>query len=105
MNTMILVIKGQQAGQIVEVSTEEADKAEKQGWAQKIDGRDPLNYSYPDPLREPHAESDAFLEKRFGYQTAELRPQQNPAKEAEKSDGEAAKTEEAKPKTTTRRRR
>lgn len=103
MNAMILVIKGSQSGSIIEVTVEEADKAEKQGWAQKIDGRDPLSYTHPEP-RAPHKEADTFLSKKFGYTTSELRPQETPSKAAQpdqgQDDGEEEKPEEEDTKTT-----
>lgn len=91
MSTLIWVIEGPAAGQFLEASEEEAEQAEKEGWAEKAQGRDGYAFSYA-KAPGPHAKAEAFLAKRPGYATRELRPETNPAPEPE-----PAKQEKTKP--------
>lgn len=78
MSTLIWAIKGPASGQFLEVTEEEAEQAAKDGWAERVEGRDGDKFTYAEPPGD-HAKAEKFLSKRPGYATRELRPEANPA--------------------------
>jgi hypothetical protein len=101
MSTLIWILKGPAAGQFMEVSEEDAERAEGEGWAEKAQGRDGNGFTAADAPGK-HAKAEAFLAARHGYATRELRPEpkagpdaaEKPAQEPKKPDEEAKPAEE-----------